>query len=96
VDKGDKPVLCEDRALNDPILAQIAEALRPVIREELGRLLAHQDNGTDRLLTVAEAKKILGYSADYIYRNAHRLPFIIRQGRSVRISQNKLSADLDK
>ena len=38
-------------------------------------------DGPDRLLSVKDAAPILGMSADWLYRNADRLPFTRRTGR---------------
>ena len=40
----------------------------------------------DRLLDVKEAAKRLGMSATRLYREASRLPFTVKNGRSVRFS----------
>jgi hypothetical protein len=85
---------CVELTMPDPFLQQLVEALRPMVAEETQRALSHRDNGTDKLLTVDEARAILHCSADYLYRN-RSLPFIVRQGRNVRISHQKLQAYLD-
>lgn len=40
----------------------------------------------DRLLTASEAAKVLGLSADSLYRRADELPFVVRVGGRVRFS----------
>ena len=57
----------------------------------LTRLLAPADNGQaapveDRLLKAKEAAAQLGYSTDWLYRHADRLPFVVRNGRQLRFS----------
>jgi predicted DNA-binding transcriptional regulator AlpA len=41
----------------------------------------------DRLLKVDEAGARLGVSVDFMYRHAAKLPFAVRQGRSLRFSE---------
>lgn len=40
----------------------------------------------DRLVGVREAAKLIGMSEDWLYDNAPRLPFAMRQGRNLRFS----------
>jgi excisionase family DNA binding protein len=40
----------------------------------------------DELLTVEQAAERLGVSANYLYRNHSRLPFVRRMGRTLRFS----------
>jgi predicted DNA-binding transcriptional regulator AlpA len=77
-----------------------AEAI-PVLRRKLaeldtlllGRLLqSGNDQGQtpadgDRLLDVKEAAAKLSRSEDYLYRNAGKLPFTVRDGRCLRFSE---------
>jgi excisionase family DNA binding protein len=56
------------------------------------RLLARNDaarvaDPSDRLLTVEQAAGRIGMSSDWLYRNARRLPFTRRAGRSLRFSE---------
>jgi excisionase family DNA binding protein len=47
----------------------------------------------DRLLTAAEAARLLNCSIDTVYRHARSWPFAVRVGRrSVRFSQNGIAA----
>jgi predicted DNA-binding transcriptional regulator AlpA len=46
-----------------------------------------QANGPDKLLEVDVAAEQLGTSADWLYRNAGKLPFTVRVGRSLRFSE---------
>jgi len=46
----------------------------------------HAGNG-DRLLDVEEAARKLGKSKDYLYRHAGDYPFTVRDGRSLRFSE---------
>ena len=45
-----------------------------------------QPAGSDTLLRVEEAAARLGTSKDWLYRQAKRLPFTVRQGRQLRFS----------
>ena len=45
---------------------------------------------SDRLLKIDEAAARLGQSEDWLYRHAARLPFTVRQGRSLRFSERRL------
>jgi excisionase family DNA binding protein len=56
-------------------------------------LLNHASNNTsgvdrDVLLSVNEAAERLKVSTDYLYRNARKLPFTVREGRLLRFSAN--------
>jgi len=59
----------------------------------LARLLAARSQGNgealagDRLLNVEEAARKLGMSEDWCYRQAKRLPFVVRNGRQLRFSE---------
>lgn len=44
----------------------------------------------DRLLTATEVAERLNVTTAYIYRNARSYPFMVRQGRYVRFSNNGL------
>jgi excisionase family DNA binding protein len=48
-------------------------------------------NGTDRWMTVSEVAERTGFSADYLYRDAGKLPFTRRQGRTLRFSETGLA-----
>jgi excisionase family DNA binding protein len=43
--------------------------------------------GLDRLLNVEEAARKLGKSKDYLYRHSGKYPFTVRDGRSLRFSE---------
>ena len=49
-----------------------------------------RDDGPDRLLRVKEAAALLGMSPDWLYRNADRFRFTVRNGRSLRFSERGL------
>lgn len=62
----------------------------------VGRLLALRASGSgpgdhsadgDRLLDVEEAARKLGKSKDHLYRHAGDYPFTVRDGRSLRFSE---------
>jgi hypothetical protein len=56
----------------------------------LGALLVAGENGTppeaDMLIDIETAATRLATTKDWLYRHARRLPFTVRQGRSVRFS----------
>ena len=57
----------------------IEDWLKGIIREEVRA--AANSNGHydgDRLLNAKEAAKVLAVSTDWLYRNAHSLPFVKR------------------
>jgi excisionase family DNA binding protein len=70
------------------LLAQLAAASQQLV----ARLLSsdvHEEkiaNGS-RHLTVSATAERTGMSRDYLYRNAEKLPFALRVGRSVRFSE---------
>jgi hypothetical protein len=45
-----------------------------------------QAAGEDRLLEVKDAAQRLGVGPDWVYRRVNTLPFIVRLGRTVRVS----------
>lgn len=50
----------------------------------------------DRLVTVAEAATRCAVSTRYIYAHADRLPFIVRVGRKVLVSEGRLARWLER
>lgn len=50
----------------------------------------------DRLLDVQEAAARLGLGPRYLYAHADRLPFIVRVGRKVRVSEARLARFLER
>ena len=60
------------------------ERLRALIWPRLmaGENRSAKEPSEDRLLTVKEAAGILGTSQDWLYRNASRLPFMVRLGEA--------------
>ena len=95
------PILGELLEHPDRVSALPLEAI-PSLRGELARLdtlllmrvAMAQNNGQaeypacgDRLLDVEEAARKLGKSKDYLYRHAGGYPFTVRDGRSVRFSE---------
>jgi predicted DNA-binding transcriptional regulator AlpA len=62
--------------------------LREIVRDEVKAAL-HNGNGhadPDKLLSVAEAAKIIGQSKMWLYRKSTKLPFAVRVGRSIKFS----------
>jgi len=45
----------------------------------------------DKLLTAVEVAARLGVKTGYVYRNAARYPFMVREGRYIRFSEQGLS-----
>jgi predicted DNA-binding transcriptional regulator AlpA len=54
--------------------------LRRIIREEIGAFKGELNGQEDRLLDAEEAASRLSVSADWLYRNAKRLPFTRKLG----------------
>lgn len=50
----------------------------------------------DRLLDVKEAAEKLRRSADWLYRHASELPFVVRDGRLLRFSEQGIEAYIRK
>ena len=48
---------------------------------------AEPSRDSDRLLDVVEAARKLGKSKDYLYRHSRDYPFTVRDGRSLRFSE---------
>ena len=55
--------------------------------ETSGRSQAQPQGNGDRLLTAEEAARKLGKSRDALYRNAKKYTFTVRDGRSLRFSE---------
>ena len=62
-----------------PLESALEGLLRRIVREEIQGLKA-EVNGQDMLLDAEEAAKMLSVSADWLYRNARRLPFTRKLG----------------
>ena len=72
------------------VMAQLL-ALQARVVARMTAAATGRDEGPDRLLTVKQAAPILGMSADWLYRNADRLPFTRRTGRrALRFSERSL------
>ena len=98
---GPVPKLSELLEHPERVSALPLEAI-PDLRGELARLdtllqmrvAMAQNNGQgehpaggDRLLDVEEAARKLGKSRDYLYRHAGKYPFTVRDGHSLRFSE---------
>jgi len=71
------------------LLIQLATLQAPLlVRAFAGRAGAE----ADELLTVDVAAKRLGFSEDWLYHHAGKLPFTVRVGRQVRFSARRLEA----
>lgn len=94
-----------DELAADP--EQATSLPRPAIQALLHRCVAVQaillgalavsepdraDSQPDRLLDVTEAANRLGMSPDWLYRHASKLPFVKRQGRTLRFSNHAIDA----
>ena len=80
----------------------------PILLGELERLKAslwlrmttstarHTQPPEDWLLTAVEVADRLHVTKDYVYRNARKYPFTVREGRYIRFSQAGLARYLDR
>lgn len=86
-----------ERSSRHSLLTEVARKLRAAkiaeaeALEELIQLATHADgdrpSDRDELVDAQAASALIGMSLDWIYRNAHRLPFARRVGgRSLRFS----------
>jgi predicted DNA-binding transcriptional regulator AlpA len=69
--------------MNDTIknsLEPFFDQIRQVVREEIRALNDETNRTEDRLLNADEAAEILNVSADWLYRNARKLPFTRKLG----------------
>ena len=74
---------------DDMIVTLNVGDLKALIQEAVESAL-HNGNGRaepEKLLSIAEAAEMLGYSEIWLYRNSKRLPFSVRMGRSIRFSR---------
>lgn len=77
----------------------IEETLRAIIREELATLKFPQRQAPteDRLLTAAQAAKLLHVSERWLYKHAATLPYAVRLSETVvRFSYNKIQAEIQR
>jgi predicted DNA-binding transcriptional regulator AlpA len=78
-------------------MANIEDALRQIIREELAALKIPQRDAPeeDQLLTAGEAGKLLNVSERWLYKHASKLPYAVRLSETVvRFSRNKIHAEI--
>lgn len=71
------------------------ERLRLILdtaRIEAAARADRKDLGRDRVLDIQEAAVRLGRSVSFLYREAHRLPFTVRAGRSLGFSECGIEA----
>ena len=75
------------------VIGQLAALqLRLTARQlEAQKERADETAGGDTLLRVGEAATRLGTSTDWLYRQAKRLPFTVRQGGQLRFSAQGIS-----
>jgi hypothetical protein len=74
-----KALLAQCAQVHAVLLARLVEAAPDGAR-------GPQTPDGDRLLDVKDAARRLGVGPDYLYRRAHTLPFIVRLGRTIRVS----------
>ena len=88
-----------DRLAIDELLSEFSDDQLPALLLAVAARLMRNGNGThsatsegsgDRLLTARQAGKKSGFSADWLYRHADSLPFVVRVGRSLRFSESGL------
>lgn len=70
------------------ILIQVTSLLPLLVAYFGGSILPMEKPQDDTLLTIDEAAAILGKTKDALYRHSNKLPFTVRDGRSLRFSQN--------
>ena len=78
-------------------MANIEDALRQIIREELAALKFPQRDAPeeDQLLTASEAAKLLHVSERWLYKHASKLPYAVRLSETVvRFSRNKIQTEI--
>ena len=78
-------------------MANIEDALRQIIREELAALKIPQRDAPqeDQLLTASEAAELLHVSERWLYKHASILPYAVRLSETVvRFSRNKIQAEI--
>jgi len=68
------------------LIAQL-EGLKARLYARLNAPSATPTAAKDRLLNVKEAAEKLSRSADWLYRHAPELPFVVRDGRLLRFSE---------
>jgi predicted DNA-binding transcriptional regulator AlpA len=85
--------------INQDILASYAKAQQAYIQELVREAVEQAKQHTaptaeeeDKMLTAEEAAKVLASSADWLYRNANKLPFARKLGpKMLRFSQRGLN-----
>ena len=63
-----------------------AQALNLVQRLLARSIFLMRPEGQDRLFGVHEAAVMLGHEDSWVYKHASKLPFVVREGRSIRCS----------
>jgi hypothetical protein len=85
-----------------PRVLGVLRMVEVVLLAKLGRVGTSGPDGPgtvreDRLLTAAEAAKVLRLSVDYLYRHASRLPFAVRPTpRSLRFSSQGIDQYIER
>lgn len=77
----------------------IEDTFRAIIREELQALKFGQRDAppADKLLSAAEAAKLLQVSTRWLYRHAATLPYAVRLSPTVvRFSLNKIQSEIQR
>ncbi len=87
------PALMGELAARQAALSAVGSAL--VARWMEAAASASQQQTTDTLLTVRQAAARLNMSASWLYQNAWRFPFAVRQGAALRFSARGLERYLE-
>jgi predicted DNA-binding transcriptional regulator AlpA len=80
-------------------MADIENALRQIIREELAALKVAQRDlpAEDQLLNAKQVAKLLQVSERWLYKHAATLPYAVRLSETVvRFSRNKIQAEIQR
>jgi excisionase family DNA binding protein len=77
-----------------PVMAQMAAIQLSLAARLVAESTERAQTDADSLLTVEEAAAKLKCSGDWLYRQAKRLPFTVRVGRSLRFSSRGIDAHI--
>ena len=77
-----------------PMMAQMAAIQLSLATRLLAEGTEREQADADNLLTVEQVAARLNCSEDWLYRQAKRLPFTVRVGRSLRFSSRGIDAHI--
>lgn len=78
------------KKIDDKMVVQLSVGeLREIIRDEV-RTALKATSHDDKLLTAEQVSETLNCNADWLYRNARKLPFVRKVGGMLRFSSNGL------